>query len=656
MFHLESVYTLSSPTVVGSDIIVSKVRPHLGADAYTGQLWLVPGPHSDEEPRRWTRGFCDTKPATSPDGTLIAFLRSEPGGKPQLAIMDARGGEPLILTDEHMGITEFQWTPDSRQLIYGTRLAEEGRYGTVKEIGAGAESPRRITTQMYRSNGVGYTRDQPHAIYAIEVPDPAAEPWVKPVPTATTPIENTDEGKFPTPTLLSDADLHSIAVTSDAVFAAGPPSVDFDEGLQKTIVRIPRAEPHTAQPVAAHGNIDFHALHATESTLFALGVPVGESGTDFVGQDSNVYAADLAGAGDLQQVTSGTYYDALFPDAGDSVLALARRRGSIDLHRIHADGTIDRLVEENIEVTGAAVASTGVVVTYSDPQTPGEVAFLSPSGSLEPATTFGEDIETVHQRKLTVTGPDGYPIHGWIYEPENSPLASNGKVPVILNIHGGPHFAYGWNYFDEAQAYAAAGYAVIQCNPRGSSSYGFDHGRAIYGAMGTVDVEDILAFLAGVLADDDAGAGILDPERVGVMGGSYGGYMTAFLIGHEDRFKAAIVERGYLDTESFIGTSDIGWFFTEEYAGRDIETIRKASPMTYASNVRTPTLIIHSEEDLRCPIEAAERFYMVVRRTGTPVEMLIFPGENHELSRSGRPRHRQERFDAIIDWFGRHLA
>jgi len=170
--------------------------------------------------------------------------------------------------------------------------------------------------------------------------------------------------------------------------------------------------------------------------------------------------------------------------------------------------------------------------------------------------------------------------------------------------------------------------------------------------MGTVvDFHDVMDFLGGALAGDAR----LDPERVGIMGGSYGGYLTAWTIAHEHRFAAAIVERGFLDPVTFQGTSDIGSFFGDEYVGTDPALMAAQSPMAVVGQVRTPTLVLHSELDFRCPLEQATRYYTALKRQGTEAEMLIFPGEDHELTRSGRPRHRVERFEAVLEWWQRHL-
>lgn len=242
-------------------------------------------------------------------------------------------------------------------------------------------------------------------------------------------------------------------------------------------------------------------------------------------------------------------------------------------------------------------------------------------------------------------------VHGWVFLPHGP-----GPHPVLLNIHGGPYSQYTWSWFDETQVLVEAGYAVVMCNPRGSNGYGAAHGATIRERLGTVDYRDILGFLDGALAEfGPAGTGALDAERLGVMGGSYGGYMTAWITAHDHRFTAAIVERGFLDPVSALGSSDIGWFFTPQYFGAAPDHVRTQSPMHVVDRVRTPTLVIHSEEDLRCPIEHAQRYYHALWARGVAAELLVFPGEDHELSRSGTPWHRRARFEHILRWWDRHL-
>jgi dipeptidyl aminopeptidase/acylaminoacyl peptidase len=248
-------------------------------------------------------------------------------------------------------------------------------------------------------------------------------------------------------------------------------------------------------------------------------------------------------------------------------------------------------------------------------------------------------------RERTATASDGSPVHGWVTTPPGP-----GPHPVLLTIHGGPFSQYGWSLFDETQVYVSAGYAVVQCNPRGSSGYGAEHGRAIRGGWGGLDADDVLTFLDAALQDP-----ALDAGRVGVMGGSYGGYLTALLIGRTGRFAGAVVERAFLDPVSFVGSSDIGWTFPDQYLGTDPERLALQSAMTHAPAITTPTLVVHSEEDWRCPVEQGARLYVELKRRGVPSELLLFPGEGHELSRSGRPRHRLARFEHILRWWARWL-
>jgi dipeptidyl aminopeptidase/acylaminoacyl peptidase len=241
-------------------------------------------------------------------------------------------------------------------------------------------------------------------------------------------------------------------------------------------------------------------------------------------------------------------------------------------------------------------------------------------------------------------------VHGWVVRPD--PATHPGPRPVLLAIHGGPFAQYGWTLFDEAQVYADAGHLVVLGNPRGSAGYGQAHGRAIKEAMGTVDAADLLALLDAVLAGDDA-----DDDRVGVMGGSYGGFMTTWLAAHAGhRFRAAISERAVNAWDSFTGSSDIGYYFAAEYVGSDAAAAAAQSPLTFADKIDIPLLVIHSEHDWRCPVEQAQRLFVALRLRGVPAELLLFPGEGHELSRSGLPSHRIARFEAILEWWARHLG
>ncbi|WP_417219396.1 prolyl oligopeptidase family serine peptidase [Arthrobacter sp.] len=680
--QLELLTTVSAPALSpdGSRAVFAASHPSFDADSGVGQLWILePGADgSGSAPRRLTRGSSDAAPRFSPDGRIIAFLRPDEKGRMQLAIVDARGGEPRLVTNRHLGVSGFTFSPDSRRVAFTSRTPAEGRYGTVEGIAAGAEDPRRITGFKYRFNGLGFGNDKRAGIHLLELPDLDAEPFIQPVGRAAKAAADaaggqaeTPTGEFPPTRLITPADRDctnpEFGPDGAHVYFTAALHEGADRDLRSMIHRVRVAGLDTSgtggpevEPVAgtATGSTAYDDVRFSRdgSSLFLLGSELGETGIDFVARSGaiHVLAADAIGSEQPRRLTDPetvdyTENDALVPFGTDGIAALARVRGASEVHVISATGGAETLVSGHLEVGGVAEEAGVVVLSYSDPTTPGEIG-IPANGGVKALTDFAaglrEQTRIAVPRELEVESADGYPVHGWMFLPEGP-----GPHPVLLNIHGGPYAQYGWGYFDEAQVYARAGYAVLQCNPRGSASYGRAHGLAIKEAMGTVDLQDVLAFLDGAIASEP----MLDGARTGVLGGSYGGYLTAWTIAHEHRFAAAIVERGYLDPLSFTGTSDIGWFFSEEYTGRDVAATLAQSPMAKVSQVRTPTLVLHSEEDYRCPLEQAQRYYVELLRHGVEAEFLLFPGENHELSRGGTPWHRRQRFEAILEWWGRYL-
>lgn len=684
--QLELIVTLSQPTLSpdGTRAVVAARHPSYASDSYAGQLWEVDTADS-AEPRRITAGALDTAPQFSPDGRMIAFLRRDAKGRNQLALLDARGGEARTLTSLPLGVTDFQWDRAARRIAIVAPLPEEGRYGTIEGVGPALEDPRRVTGNKYKMNGRGYVQDQPLGILLLDVPPLDEEPWIAPVGRAA--AAEAKEPKKDTPGTFggTHGEPRAVLVTPAGKDATQPefsPDGDWlyftaalhegaDSDLVSEIYRVKLGDepaPTAPQRVAGAPRAHSHARFSADgATLYMLGQDLGETGIDFVARQAGIFALDtsaIGGDAEPRALTNRDEFDysptvRLVPYKQGGVAALARVRGSVELHYVRAksngtDAKVRALVQGRRVIQGAAAADGTLVVSFADPVSPGELGLVEKvngAGVIRALTTFAatlnKEAATVVPREITVPAADGYPVHGWMFLPEGP-----GPHPVLLNIHGGPFAEYDWSWFDEAQVYVQAGYAVVQCNPRGSASYGREHGLAIKGRMGTHDFTDIIAFLEGALKLEAS----LDSERLGVLGGSYGGYMTAWIIAHDHRFKAAMVERGFLDPESFVGTSDIGWFFGEEYTGTDLEAVRAQSPIAKVDQVRTPTLVIHSEQDWRCPLEQAERYFALLRRTGSPAEMLIFPGENHELSRSGSPWHRKQRFDAILQWFDKYLA
>jgi dipeptidyl aminopeptidase/acylaminoacyl peptidase len=264
--------------------------------------------------------------------------------------------------------------------------------------------------------------------------------------------------------------------------------------------------------------------------------------------------------------------------------------------------------------------------------------------------------------RFTARSTGGAEVEAWVLRP--SDIEPGTTYPALLNIHGGPFSAYGSSFFDEFQYQSGARYVVIYANPRGSDGYGQAWGDAIRGpksadpagsGWGSVDYDDVMAVVDEALRRFD----FIDGERLGVLGGSYGGFLTSWIVGHSDRFRAACSERAVNNQLTMSWTSDIGVTFQSGYVGvshlDDPGEYLRASPITYVHDIHTPLLILHADGDLRCPVEQAEQLFVALRLLGRDVEFVRFPGEGHEMSRSGAPKHRVERGEIILDFFNRHL-
>ncbi|MBO4213462.1 MAG: S9 family peptidase [Lachnospiraceae bacterium] len=253
--------------------------------------------------------------------------------------------------------------------------------------------------------------------------------------------------------------------------------------------------------------------------------------------------------------------------------------------------------------------------------------------------------------KMTIQS-EGFDIDGWVLKPID--YNPKKKYPAILEVHGGPKTVYGEIFHHEMQHFASEGYFVFFCNPVGSDGRGGKFAD-IRGHYGDHDFKNLMDFTDAVLKKYPQ----IDPKRVGVTGGSYGGFMTNWIVGHTDRFACAATQRSISNWISFHGVSDIGPYFAKDQTQGDIEgKIKKMwdqSPLKYADNVKTPLLFIHSDEDYRCPLSQGMQFYSALANKGQIVRMCIFHGENHELSRSGKPKHRMRRLTEISNWMKEYL-
>jgi len=634
------LHALGKPAIApdGRFAVVAVTRPDLESDDYRGHLWIVPTDGS-AQPRRLTAGRHDAAPAYSPDGAWLAFLRATDGegphAKPQLYVMPTGGGEPQRVTSHPLGAEAPVWSPDSRRIAYIARVPDEGRYSGSQ---ARAEPPRRITTLQYRDDDLGFFIDRRSHVFVV---DPLGEPASEPVQVTSGDFEHAAVAWCPDGQHLVFVSARHDARDTDLVtdvWLCAP-----DGSQLRSLTRGRSGDGH----MLSVGQVRFTP---DGTSVCFVAVEVGQDGRETQGRNGGLWSVPADGSAPPRRLTDAEavhlVHDSTIETTPRGALVAAERRGAVELLLVRYDGgEPETLMSGQRQVQGVARTDSIMVAAVTDPGTCGELIVLA-DGTERRLTSFATVTAPLPLTELTATAPDGYGVHGWIVRP-----ADPGPHPVLLMIHGGPFTQYGWRLFDEAQVYADAGYAVVMGNPRGSSGYGQAHGTAIVGDAARTAASDLLTLLNAALA-----TGGLDGSRTGVLGGSYGGYMTTWLAAHHgDRFKAAVSERAVNAVDSFHGSSDIGWYFAAALWGPDPAKWAAQSPLTYADQISIPMLIIHSEHDWRCPIEQAQRLFVALRQRGMPAEMLLFPGEGHELTRSGRPSHRAARFEAILDWWSRHL-
>jgi dipeptidyl aminopeptidase/acylaminoacyl peptidase len=274
----------------------------------------------------------------------------------------------------------------------------------------------------------------------------------------------------------------------------------------------------------------------------------------------------------------------------------------------------------------------------------------------EPLTHFNEEllreVELGEIEEVWFKGADGDDLQGWILKPPH--FQPEKKYPSILEIHGGPFLQYGNTFMYEFYFLAGQGYVVYFCNPRGSQGYGEEQAKVIANNWGSVDYDDVMAWTDYVVQQP-----YIDEGRMGVAGGSYGGFMTGWIIGHTDRFEAAVAQRVVSNLVSMWGTSDFNWDIQREFGDKppweDLESMWRQSPLAHIGNAKTPTLVIHSEQDMRCELEQGLQLYVALKWLGVETELVLFPDESHGLSRGGRTDRRIARLRHMLRWFDRYL-
>ena len=591
-------------------------RPNLDDDRYDRSLWV--------DDRQYTEGPGDSSPRWSPDGKQLAFLRSEGGETAQIALMPVEGGEPRVVTDFELGVEGVDWSPDGARLV-AVVVEWTDEWSDVEEEER-SRRPRRVTSVPYRFDNKGWTHDRKRHLWIIDVegqgePKRLTEGWFDEEAPAWSPDGNTIA-------CISDRDPGQGLVSGNDVWEVDVSSGDISQ-------------------VTERGFWSF-VSYRSDGVLHLLGNTISRYPVDsyLYRREADGRLTDLTGHLDRGSVSLASGPASIRWDESNAVVGM-EDSGTFGVIEVSPEGSVETLVEGRVVVTGFDKTNGRLVYTASGSASPGE---LFSDGAISTRLNTESGITLTEPDHFRVAS-DGYEIDVWVYLPPGS-----GSVPLLLNIHGGPASQYGFGFFDEFHVYLAAGYGVVACNPRGSAGRGHDFVSAVKGEdWGVVDYADVTAVVNAALEKHDR----LDADRMGVMGGSYGGFMTAWIIGQEDRWKSAVVERALVSWTSFSGTSDIGGVFPENYLEASYpdawDTWWHQSPLALADNVTTPTLVLHAENDFRCPIEQAEQYFMALLRNGTTTEFVRFPGEGHEMSRSGKPRHRKERFEAILDWHDRFL-
>ncbi|MFN2593991.1 MAG: prolyl oligopeptidase family serine peptidase [Actinomycetota bacterium] len=611
---------------------------------YRSALWLARLDGSGE-PRQLTKGDKrDSEPRWSPDGTRLAFTSTRDKETAQLYVLDLSKGDSELdaasvrrLTDFEEDVTSAKWSPDSSRIAFEARDRDEA-YTEKKDE---RRAPRRITRLQYKLDNVGWTTDRRQHIFVVDASGDS-----EPVQLTGGDFEDADPDWSPDGALIA--------------FVSGRHADwDIDPHVDVYAVSSDGGDPRLL--VAGGDGISSKPCWSPDGQRIAFEYTPDVSTDPHHGQ----IALASATGGDFQLLTTQLDRNCVvYPSVrgpvweGDAILFLIEDHGNVHLYSVDAGEGVPRAITSgDCWITGFDVQGSTTVVARTDAQLPGEV-FVGEQMLTQHSIAFTKGRELIAPERFTAKSADGTEVESWIVRPVG--LQDGKKYPVLLLIHGGPFTQYGNKFFDEFQVLAAAGYAVVYCNPRGSSGYSEDWGRAIRGPVadgpgwGTVDYEDVMAALDTALDRYE----FCDPDRLGVTGGSYGGYMTSWIVSHTDRFTAACSERAVNNFLSEYGSSDIGWWF-KAYVGasafEDPETMLKMSPSTYAGDIHTPLLILHSENDLRCNVEQAEHLFTTLRLLKREVEFVRFPGESHELSRSGSPVHRVMRFEILLDWFDRYL-
>ena len=616
--------------------------------------------------RDFTTGERDRAPRWSPDGARLAFVRAEDKHRPQIHLIDLDGGEARAVTDlEEGSIGTLRWSPDGRHIAFSFRAVDpQWTQAAIKERKENGltDPPREIDDWWYRLDGDGYFNAQRYQLWIVDTETGSTRCLYKKDRLGGFTFDFSPRGD-------------RLAVTTNrAARALVEPwkdeiaIIDVARGTAKPLTKLP-AGPKTnvkwspdGKQLAWAGREGRDGTYSVENLELWVANVDGTAAKSLTANTDDCLMAiavgDTSGASfepNLAWSPNSTRLYMRIGRHGESHVASVPRRGGAltmhtsgtaewDLGSFSADGS--RVALQRSAPVALPEVWSGVVGKATAPFT----------------TTAATALNAALLRELTLARPkshwvktaDGTKVHTWVLLPPGHTKSSRKRYPAILEIHGGPHGQYGVGFFHEMQLLAAHGYVVVFSNPRGSKGYGRDHCAAIRGAWGTADWVDIQAVTAFMQEHAH-----IDPKRMGIMGGSYGGYMTNWAIGHTHDFKAAITDRCVSNLVSMGGNSDYIEAPDEYFAGNfwDRPEARwESSPIRTIGNCRTPTLIIHSEGDLRCNVEQGEQVFAALKLLGVPTRFVRYPAStSHGMSRSGPPDMRLHRLREILAWWAARL-
>ncbi len=609
---------------------ISVHQANLEEDAYASDIVIVDSNGSGST--RFTYGGKDSDPRWSPDGRSLIFLSRRSFSKDEkgneLMLVGAQGGEARRLLRRKEGIEGPEWSPDSKRIYFVSPLLDEEKddVKVVKRIGL-----------WY--NGVGFTFNRRKHVFSFDVESGT----VKQITSGEIDVSvvHPSHAGEKVGYLASSDDLRPYI--SD-LFVVDLRSGETTKATNSDMEIADFAWSPDGSRIALNGD-KLPRGFASNSHIWLVSSRGGKPPRQVESVDRNK-ANGLNS--DVRAKAHGPH--SLVWDGGH-IYYYQADGPSVHLYRVAPRGNPELLVGGELSVEGFDVAHKRLSYVAMDSRHLEELYLKGARQKRLTSLNEGvyQELDVLAPTRFSFRGSDGEEIEGWILS-----KSREGKVPAILYVHGGPKTAFGNSYMHEFQVFASTGYAVIYVNPRGSDGYSEEFAD-IRGDYGNRDFRDLMEALDHVMREFP----FIDGDHVAIAGGSYGGFMTNWAIGHTDRFKAAVTDRSIASWVSMFGTSDIGTYFTYDQIGGDPWAgegkLLAQSPLRYAKNVKTPLLIVHSMEDYRCWMVEGIQFFTALKYLGKEAEMALFPGENHDLSRVGKPKHRVARLEQYLRWFDSHL-